>query len=58
MQFRKPASAGADSEGWHINFSGRTQREAILAGELPFFPYLVESKEGESIGVPSGKLAA
>jgi hypothetical protein len=58
IQFRKPSSAGADSEGWHINFSGRTQREAIIAGELPFFPYLVESKEVESISVPSGKIAA
>jgi hypothetical protein len=29
-RFRKKASEGLDSGGWHVHFSGRTQREAIL----------------------------
>jgi len=56
IHFRKPASEGADSEGWHIHFSGRTQRDAICNGELPFFPTLIGSKEVACIPVPSGKL--
>lgn len=42
ITFRRPASAGADCAGWHIRFSGRTQREAILSGEHDFFPRLVK----------------
>lgn len=37
ISFRTPASAGADCEGWHIRFSGRTQRDSICSGEVPFF---------------------
>jgi hypothetical protein len=29
--------ATAQLGDWHISFSGRTQREAIIAGELPWF---------------------
>ncbi len=33
----KRASDGGTAGGWSINFSGRTQRECYLEGELPFF---------------------
>lgn len=38
-----PASAGFRLESWHVAFSGRTQREAIIAGELPFVGDLATS---------------
>lgn len=36
LNFAKRAADGAMMGKWKINFSGRTQRDAILAGELPF----------------------
>lgn len=37
LEFGKRAADGATLGHWRIGFSGRTQREAIIAGELPFF---------------------
>lgn len=37
IDFAKKASDGATMGDWLINFSGRTQREAIIGGELVFF---------------------
>lgn len=36
MVFLKPASLGATIGDWWIRFTGRTQREAIITGELPW----------------------
>jgi hypothetical protein len=33
----KPASAGVTLGEWSIRFTGRTERQAILEGELPYF---------------------
>jgi hypothetical protein len=38
ITFGKRVADGAISGDWSINFSGRTQRDAICSGELPFFP--------------------
>lgn len=40
IQFAKRTADGGTMGGWKINFSGRTQREAILGGELPFITKL------------------
>jgi len=37
VTFGKRVADGAISGDWSINFSGRTQRDAICNGELPFF---------------------
>lgn len=37
LTFAKRAADGATAGDWNINFSGRTQRDAIINGELPFF---------------------
>lgn len=36
ITFASRAADGAMVNGWKLHFSGRTQRECILAGELPF----------------------
>jgi len=36
ITFAKKAKDGAEMNGWKINFSGRTQRDAICNGEHPF----------------------
>lgn len=36
ITFGKRVADGARFGGWVINFTGRTQREAIIAGELPY----------------------
>lgn len=36
VEFLKPASRGIRFGDWLVRFSGRTQREAIDSGELPF----------------------
>ena len=43
VQFGKSAAAGASIGVWRFQFSGRTQREAIQAGELPFFLEALEA---------------
>lgn len=43
ITFGKRVADGAISGKWSINFSGRTQREAICNGELPFFPRELEA---------------
>jgi hypothetical protein len=40
----KRASDGATINGWMINFSGRTQRDAYTQGELPFFCDLLRQR--------------
>lgn len=42
ITFGKRVSDGAVSGEWSIKFSGRTQRDAICNGELPFFPRELE----------------
>ncbi len=37
IHFEKRAADGAKMGKWSIQFTGRTQRESIIAGELPFF---------------------
>jgi len=44
IHFARRVGDGATSGEWTINFSGRTQREAIMEGELPFFPELVRAE--------------
>ncbi len=39
--FGKKASDGATLGAWTIRFSGRTQRDAYIGGELPWFADLV-----------------
>lgn len=39
IHFGKRAADGATMGEWTIKFSGRTQREAILCGELPFYAH-------------------
>lgn len=34
--WRKPASAGCDLGPWHIYITGRTQRDAVIGGELDY----------------------
>jgi hypothetical protein len=56
LQFGKRATDGATAGEWTVNFSGRTQRDAILSGELPFFPQLLRgapSAIGRSCGLRS-----
>lgn len=36
VTFAKRASDGAYINGWHVHFTGRTERECIIEGELPF----------------------
>lgn len=36
ITFEKPASRGVRIGNWAFRFTGRTQREAIIAGEHPF----------------------
>ena len=36
ITFAKRSADGAKMNGWEIKFSGRTQREAIAQGELPY----------------------
>ncbi len=36
IEFLKPAKLGAKIGDWSIKFTGRTQREAVISGELPF----------------------
>lgn len=36
ITWRKPARDGCDVGGWHVRFTGRTKREAIMAGELDY----------------------
>lgn len=36
LMFGKKAAAGATIGEWVVRFTGRTQRDAILEGELPF----------------------
>jgi hypothetical protein len=43
VDFEKRASAGASIGVWRFAFSGRTQREAIQGGELPFFVDALEA---------------
>jgi len=45
IHFAKRTAEGATSGDWKVNFSGRTQREAIMNGELPFFPQIVRAQE-------------
>lgn len=35
-EFLKPATAGLQMSEWTIKFTGRTQRDALLSGELAF----------------------
>ena len=37
ITFGKRSADGATMGEWRLRFTGRTQREAILAGELPFY---------------------
>lgn len=43
--WNKRASDGATVNGWLINFSGRTQRDAYCNGELPFFCDLLRARK-------------
>ena len=40
IHFAKRSSDGATIGAWTIRFSGRTQREAIMEGELPFIGHM------------------
>ena len=37
IDFAKKASDGGKMGEWTVRFSGRTQRDAIIGGELPFY---------------------
>lgn len=41
IYFERRAADGAKMGNWKINFSGRTQRDAYIGGELPFFLDLI-----------------
>jgi hypothetical protein len=45
VTFGKKAADGATMGEWRICFTGRTQREAIIEGELPFVLDLFPTKE-------------
>lgn len=44
LTWAKKAADGATMGAWKIKFSGRTQRDALLATELPFFRSLLPAK--------------
>lgn len=50
ITFAKRAADGATMGEWSIKFSGRTQRDAIIEGELPFFLTLLCEKESAARG--------
>lgn len=45
VTFGKKASDGATVGAWTIRFSGRTQRDAIINGELPYVEDVVQKPE-------------
>jgi hypothetical protein len=53
FRWNKRAADGLTTDsGWLVNFSGRTQRDCILSGELPFFVKLVSQREREPAPAP------
>ncbi len=42
IDFAKRAQDGANANGWTLRFTGRTQREAIIEGELPYILEVVK----------------
>jgi hypothetical protein len=47
LQFRGKAADGVQVGEWTITFSGRTQREAYIAGEHPFVLDVLEQRRKE-----------
>jgi len=45
LQFGKRAEDGATLGAWQVRFTGRTERDAIMEGELPFIGEMAKAAE-------------